>query len=187
MHCKSITGLAWEGKDSWFVILCSFSHTMFFGEGRINLHVSGDRSSEILSTTQLIMAELRFKPSSSGSKVCARHPVTATVVGRSHKGSGSENSSLHPSFVNSRANTLLSLKSSHFNILWQVVKIFILSIFIYKRDKIPVNHLYNVFLLEPREFLNLWWEISLTSLLERTLSVYTHPFTVTPKLLSEDQ
>lgn len=91
--CTPSKWLNWDWKERihWFVILCSFSNTTFFGERHYLHFLSGNRSSKILSncvpsTTQQVTAELRFKPSSSDSRVCA-HPFT-TSVGKSHKRSG---------------------------------------------------------------------------------------------------
>lgn len=86
------------------------------------------------------MAELRFKPSSSDSRVCAPHPFT-TSAGKSHKGSGNAQGSF-PFTPHLRTAgpipSLPFLKSTHFNALWHVVKISILSIFIYMKIKFLV-------------------------------------------------
>lgn len=90
----------WTGMRRKGFLICNpvlLEQYQILWRGRYYLHfLSG--SSEILSncvpsTTQLIMAELRFKPSSSDPQTCALHPVTTTLVGRSHKGSGNENCS----------------------------------------------------------------------------------------------
>lgn len=95
-QCTSMSEVGLGGKDSLICnpVLVQRYHSL--SRGRYCLYFfSWKPKSKILShcvpsTAQHIMADLRFKPSSSNLEVCAPQQFTATSVGKSYQGSGNE-------------------------------------------------------------------------------------------------